>query len=236
MIPLSANPLPFTLRPIILKMKQQLILVVLLSILVSSCKQKEALYRIETTAGNITIKLYDKTPLHKDNFNQLVSEHYYDSLLFHRVVYNFMIQTGNAKTRYSQPGEITPDSGEPGYTIAFEFIPEYFHKKGALAAARLNDKENPEKRSSGSQFYIVLGRTYTADELNDLEYAKGIRYTPEQRKVYLTEGGTPHLDYEYTVFGEVIKGMEIIERIAHPAEGLGEWMNSDVRILRIIRE
>ncbi len=200
-----------------------------------ACKQKESLYRVETTAGNITIRLYDKTPLHRDNFIQLIAENYYDSLLFHRIVPDFMIQTGNAETRHLSSGEIPSGSGEPGYTIAPEFVPGYYHKRGALAAARLEDDVNPEKRSSGSQFYIVQGKKYVSNELNEIEYEKGIRYTLSQRKDYFSIGGAPFLDGEYTVFGEVVEGLNVVDKIAAQAGNTKEFTGSDVRILRIVK-
>lgn len=169
---------------------------------------------LETEFGNITIQLYDNTPFHCENFLKLVKEGYYNDQLFHRVIKNFMIQAGDPNSKNASAGERL-GSGGPKYTIPAEFRPQYYHKKGALAAARQSDNVNPAKESSGSQFYIVQGKIHTKEEL-DAYVKKGIHipFTDKQIETYTTIGGTPHLDYSYTVFGEVISGTEIIDKIA----------------------
>jgi cyclophilin family peptidyl-prolyl cis-trans isomerase len=217
--------------------------------------------RIETTYGNIDIRLYDETPLHRDNFVKLVNAGFYNDLLFHRVINNFMIQGGDPNSKNAAPSAQL-GSGGPGYTIPAEFNPELFHKKGAIAAARLGDNANPLKESSGSQFYLVHGTVLSDNQLNELEtrinnerkqslYSQAFRelenefksnnvepdyqlitekarqmvtdhfnesntfkYSDVQREAYTTYGGTPHLDGSYTVFGETISGMEVIDKIA----------------------
>jgi peptidyl-prolyl cis-trans isomerase B (cyclophilin B) len=176
-------------------------------------EKPEQLVKISTEYGDMVIKLYNGTPLHRDNFIKLVKEHYYDSLLFHRVINGFMIQGGDPQSKHAQPGQMLGNGG-PGYTVPAEFRKEYFHKKGALAAAREPDQVNPQKASSGSQFYIVQGRTFTNMELNQMEQQMMHRIPWEQKEVYMKVGGTPHLDGNYTVFGEVISGMEVIDKIA----------------------
>lgn len=218
-------------------MKIRIFLVaILFAGIVVSCKTKEPVYKIETTMGNIKVKLYEKTPLHKENFEKLIAEHYFDSVQFHRVIQHFMIQTGNAETKRSEPGEFPKGNGEPSYTIAPEFVPEYYHKKGALAAARQGDNVNPEKRSSGSQFYIVQGRTYTEQELGDIEYSRGIKCPENQRETYKKIGGTPFLDTDYTVFGEVVEGLDIVDKIAVVSTGRGDWPVNHVRIIKITKD
>jgi cyclophilin family peptidyl-prolyl cis-trans isomerase len=169
---------------------------------------------LETTYGDIKIKLYDETPFHKENFLKLVSEKLYDDQIFHRVINNFMIQAGDPNSKNAKPGQPL-GYGDLGYTIPAEFNKNLFHKKGALAAARQPDNVNPAKESSASQFYIVHGKVYTDKEL-DLMEQRGvhIKFTEEQRKIYTSVGGTPHLDYSYTVFGEVIEGIDVVDKIA----------------------
>ncbi len=188
---------------------------------------------IKTTQGNITIKLYDDVPFHKENFLELVSKNFYDSLLFHRVIKDFMIQTGDPDSKYAVSGEFL-GHGDVGYTVPAEFRKEFFHKKGAVAAARMSDKMNPEKASSGCQFYIVKGKTFTDKELDYMEN-KGlhIRFTNEQRELYKSIGGTPHLDYSYTVFGEVINGFNVLDKISLAATDSHDRPISDIRIISI---
>ena len=159
--------------------------------------------------------LYNETPLHRDNFVKLVKEGYYDGLLFHRVISGFMIQGGDPNSRDAKPG-IALGSGGPGYTIPAEFNKNLIHKKGALAAARQPDQVNPEKASSGSQFYIVQGKTYSEAFLNEIASQKGYSYTDDQRKIYETLGGTPFLDMNYTVFGEITNPIFIEQIAAYP--------------------
>jgi cyclophilin family peptidyl-prolyl cis-trans isomerase len=168
--------------------------------------------KVTTPHGKMIILLYDETPLHRDNFIKLVKKHFYDSLLFHRVIKNFMIQGGDPTSKHALPGDTTLGEGDVGYTIPAEFNMKLFHKKGVLAAAR---DDNPTKASSGCQFYIVQGKKFTDSTLNIVETKRLKHKIPEyQREVYKTTGGTPHLDQGYTVFGEVIKGQEVIDKIA----------------------
>jgi len=171
------------------------------------------LVAIETNKGTMIVKLFDETPLHRDNFTQLVESGYYNQLLFHRVINGFMIQGGDPDSRGSLLGEALGRGG-PGYTIKAEFHPQLVHQKGALAAARMGDAANPNKESSGSQFYIVQGQPLTEEEIDKIEARKEIRYSSAQRKSYIENGGTPFLDLEYTVFGQVIRGWNVIDEIA----------------------
>jgi cyclophilin family peptidyl-prolyl cis-trans isomerase len=167
-----------------------------------------------TTNGNIILRLSDSTPLHRDNFLRLVKTHYYDNMLFHRVIKDFMIQGGDPQSRQAQPG-IPLGNGGPGYTIPAEFRPSLFHKKGALAAARQSDDMNPAKASNGSQFYIVQGRKFTDAGLDSIEnFFLKRKIALAHREVYKNFGGVPHLDENYTVFGEVVSGLEIVDSIA----------------------
>ena len=166
--------------------------------------EKETVVIIHIDKGDITVKLYNETPKHRDNFIKLIKSGWYNGSEFHRVISQFMIQ-GGANADGTQ---------DPGYMIDAEFRPEIFHKKGALAAAREGDVINPEKKSSGSQFYIVQGRKFNDQMLNMLEQKNNIKFTEKQREVYKTIGGTPHLDGAYTVFGEVISGLNIVDTIA----------------------
>lgn len=174
---------------------------------------KEYYVKIETSYGDMVVKLYNETPLHRDNFIKLVKEGTYDGLIFHRVINQFMIQGGDPKSRDAKPGQMLGD-GELGYTIPAEFVPGLIHKKGALAAARQGDQVNPQKASSSCQFYIVQGTTWDANRLKMVEQRMGKSYTAEEAEVYATVGGTPFLDGDYTVFGEVVEGMEVIDKIA----------------------
>jgi len=170
---------------------------------------------LQTNYGNIIVRLYDSTPLHRDNFLKLVKTGYYDSVLFHRVIQNFMIQGGDPNSKQATPGEPLGNGG-PGYTIPAEFRPTIFHKKGVIAAARQGDNLNPQKASNGSQFYIVQGKIFSDAGLDSVETFRlnGRKIPPEQREVYKTIGGTPHLDQNYTVFGEVVKGLDVVDKIA----------------------
>jgi peptidyl-prolyl cis-trans isomerase B (cyclophilin B) len=190
-----------------------------------------------TTAGTLVIRLYDATPLHRDNFIKLVQQHFYDSILFHRVIKNFMVQAGDPNTRRAIPGR-PMGSGGPGYTIPAEFRPTLFHKKGVIAAARENDEANPQKASSGSQFYLVQGKVFTDAGLDSVETfrLRGKKIPPAQRAVYKTLGGAPHLDQNYTVFGEVIKGIEVIDSLAGmPTTGHagGDRPLQELRIIKL---
>ena len=168
---------------------------------------------ISTEFGDIQLELYNETPLHRDNFIKLVSEKYLDSTLFHRVINQFMIQGGDPDSKHAAPGTMLGNGG-PAYTIPAEFVKTLYHKKGVLAAAREGDQVNPAKASSGSQFYIVQGKVWKAEELKMFAQQTGKTFSPEQIKAYTTIGGTPHLDENYTVFGEIISGWEVLDKIA----------------------
>ena len=199
-------------------------------------KDRKKDVELVTTEGTIVLRLYDSTPLHRDNFLRLVKSHYYDSVLFHRVIKNFMIQAGDPNSKRAEPGQPLGDGG-PDYTIPAEFRPSIFHKKGVLAAAREGDNLNPEKRSSASQFYIVQGKKFTDAGLDSVEIyrLKGRKIPTDQREVYKTVGGTPHLDQNYTVFGEVVSGLDVVDRIASTATSKGEDKDRPLQNIRIIQ-
>lgn len=210
-------------------MKRTLALVALISIhtlLLAAPPHKYV--RISTSKGECLLKLYDETPLHRDNFAKLVREGYYKDLLFHRVIRNFMIQGGDPNSRYAAEKQRLGEGG-PDYTIPAEFRDSLFHKKGTIAAARDN---NPEKASSGSQFYFVQGRTFTDAGLDSLEQLRleGRKIPSYQREVYKALGGTPHLDQNYTVFGEVISGIDVIDSIASVATDRYDRPTTDQRM------
>lgn len=189
-----------------------------------------------TTYGSIVLRLSDSTPLHRDNFLRLVKTGYYDSTLFHRVINRFMIQGGDPDSKQAAPGSPLGEGG-PGYTIPAEFRAGLFHKKGVIAAARQGDEVNPQKESSGSQFYIVQGRSFTDGGLDSLERnrLKGRRIPADQREIYKTTGGTPHLDQHYTVFGEVASGLDIADKIAAVATSKGADRDRPLQDVRITR-
>ncbi len=244
--------------------------------------EKMTKVELQTSLGNIVVELYNETPQHRDNFVKLVKEGYYDGVLFHRVIKDFMIQTGDGNSKTAGPDAMLGD-GDPGYTIPAEFIyPKYFHKRGALAAARTGDQVNPERRSSGSQFYIVTGKIYSSDELKmmtqrlaemkkqeifrrlisenrarieELQQAQdnaGLQtlqnelialteaeaaqtpfsMTDEQINAYTSVGGTPHLDGQYTVFGEVLEGMDVVDKIQNVETGRADRPITDVKIIK----
>ena len=186
-----------------------------------------------TNFGDIVLRLSDSTPLHRDNFLKLVKKGYYDSVLFHRVIYNFMIQAGDPNSKHAKPGQLLGGGG-PGYRIPAEFRTTLFHKKGVIAAARDN---NPEKASSGSQFYIVQGKIFSDAGLDSLEIFRlnGRKIPVEQREVYKTIGGTPHLDQSYTVFGEVVKGMDVVDKIAATPTSKGPDTDRPLEDVRIVK-
>lgn len=245
-------------------MKKSFLTLLALFIILNSCGKSDKYVLIETAYGNIKVKLYKETPQHQENFIKLTKDGFYDGLLFHRVIRNFMIQGGDPASRDAKPG-VQLGAGDPGYTIPAEFNKQFFHKKGALSAARQGDAMNPEKRSSGSQFFIVQGKTFTQEELQSLQQSKNsgrkqkifsrlynenkdeltklrsegsveafnVRiaelqekaeaeaklgeeyvFSPEQIKAYTGIGGYPSLDNEYTVFGEVVEGLDVIDKIA----------------------
>ena len=185
--------------------------------------------KITTDSGVIIVRLYDKTPLHRDNFIKLANEHFFDSLLFHRVISEFMIQGGDPQSKNAQPGQML-GSGDIGYTIPAEFDTNLIHKKGALSAARMGDQVNPTRASSGCQFYIVQGKKWTDADLNNMEMQRGKKYTAAQRNIYKTIGGTPFLDMGYTVFGEVESGLEVIDKIASVPKGQADRPVGDIRM------
>ena len=205
-------------------MKKIVLLLIGVSLAFISVAQKDSTIRkkdrkrdvlLQTNYGDIIVRLYDSTPLHRDNFLKLVKTGFYDSVLFHRVIQDFMIQSGDPNSRQAKPGQPLGNGG-PGYTIPAEFRPTIFHKKGVIAAARQGDNVNPQKASSGSQFYIVKGKIFSDAGLDSLETFRlnGRKIPPEQREVYKTIGGVPHLDQGYTVFGEVVKGLDVVDKIA----------------------
>lgn len=192
---------------------------------------------IATNKGNITVELYDETPRHRDNFLHLCATHYYDSLLFHRVIENFMIQGGDPDSRHARMDKPLGEGG-PGYTLPAEIdFPRHFHRRGALAAAREGDKTNPQRRSSGSQFYIVWGRRFTKKEVRKMaqqlqEKSEGKITMPDNvRETYVKTGGAPHLDGTYTVFGQVVEGLDVVERIQKAATIEGDRPFDDIVIL-----
>ena len=174
---------------------------------------KEQLIKIETSVGDMIVKLYNETPAHRDNMIKLIQEGFYQNQLFHRVIKDFMIQGGDPHSSEAEKGQRL-GSGGPGYTVPAEFHKDLIHKKGALAAARKGDSVNPEQASSGSQFYLVQGRVLTPQEVDILKQRGVASFNEVSEEIYMTLGGTPHLDGGYTVFGEVIKGLEIIDTIA----------------------
>ncbi len=238
---------------------------------------------ITTTLGDIKVLLYGDTPKHRDNFVKLVNEGFYNGVLFHRVINEFMVQTGDPDSKTAAPGQML-GSGDPGYTLEAEFVyPKHFHKRGALAAARTGDEANPERRSSGSQFYIVTGKAYNEGQLDQMEKQmqmmqqqdifnklvaerrdtvmalrrnrdqaglqklqeeliaitekqaaeNPVKMTPEQRQAYTTVGGTPHLDGAYTVFGEVLEGMDVVDKIQKVETGAADRPVEDVKIIKM---
>ena len=217
---------------------KKLTYILLLLAVVSCGTQKNIKVRMYTTAGAIDLLLYDDTPKHKENFLKLVKEQQFDSLLFHRVIKDFMIQGGDPSSKNAPAGTLLGE-GDLGYTIEPEFMPDvHFHRRGVLAAAREGDDVNPTKASSASQFYIVWGQVYTKEQLDKFKEfykrrtGRELVITPEQQQVYTTVGGTPHLDGEYTVFGEVIGGIEVVEKIQSvPCDGNDRPLE-DVRIIK----
>ena len=245
---------------------------------------KETMLKIETTLGTIRVKLYNETPLHRDNFIKLAKNDTYNGTLFHRVIKDFMVQAGDPDSKNAPKGK-TLGTGDVGYTVPAEFVyPQYFHKKGALSAARQGDESNPKKASSGCQFYIVTGKVYSDSTLLSMEQQKNegklntifnalaqkhmkeiykmrkanneeglyalqdtllaeaeleaakqpdFHFTPEQVKAYTTVGGTPHLDNEYTVFGEIVEGIEIVDKIQLVKTDRSDRPEEDVKIINV---
>lgn len=220
-------------------MKKLIPFVVLLLLSIQSSAQKSkknqkttTMIEMQTTAGRMVLQLFDETPLHRDNFIKLAEEGYYDSLLFHRVIREFMIQGGDPDSRNAAKGKQLGQGG-PGYTVPAEFVDSLIHRKGALAAARTGDMVNPQKASSGSQFYIVQGRPFTDAELDNLEMRSGKKYSAEAREMYKTTGGTPHLDGAYTVYGRVVEGLDVLDAIGQAPTAPGDRPLEDVRIISV---
>ena len=193
---------------------------------------------LETTMGNIRISLYDETPLTRDNFLKITKMGIYDSLLFHRVIKDFMIQSGDTNSKHAKPGQLL-GTGDFDYTTEAEFrLPQIFHRRGVVAMAREGDKENPERRSSACQFYIVWGKIFDdariakVQERIDSATQGSVKLTPEMIEVYKTVGGTPHLDGQYTVFGEVVEGMDVVEKIQQVQTDKNDRPLEDIRILK----
>jgi peptidyl-prolyl cis-trans isomerase B (cyclophilin B) len=214
-------------------MKKTLILSVI-TLLASNCVNAEAEKRtkiqINTSEGEIVLELYNETPVHRDNFVKLVKENFYDGTLFHRCIRSFMIQGGDPNSRNAKPGEML-GMGDVGYTLPAEFRHGLVHTRGALAAARQGDQVNPEKRSSGCQFYIVQGQPISQERMETMNETRYPQYTPEQIEAYTTIGGTPHLDDGYTVFGHVLSGLDVIEKISLTDTDQRNRPLADVRVI-----
>lgn len=226
-------------------MKRWLVILLNCFIVVSAFSQKDSTIKkkdrkrdvlMQTTMGDIIIRLSDSTPFHRDNFLKLVKVHYYDSVLFHRVIQNFMIQGGDPDSKRAAAGKPLGNGG-PGYTVPAEFRSSLFHKKGVIAAARTGDNINPQKASSGSQFYIVQGKIFTDAGLDSVETFRlnGRKISQAEREVYKTIGGTPHLDQGYTVFGEVVKGLDVVDKIAAVQTSKGQDRDRPLQDVRIIK-
>ncbi|MGB0881489.1 MAG: peptidylprolyl isomerase [Vicingaceae bacterium] len=198
--------------------------------------KKQTTVLLSTSYGDIKMVLYNETPKHRDNFIKLVKSGFYDGTLFHRVITGFMIQGGDPDSKTAKKGQMLGNGG-PGYTVPAEFNKNLYHKRGALAAARMGDGVNPSKASSGSQFYIVQGKKYNRKNLEAMGKRSGATYTEEQIKVYETEGGTPQLDMNYTVFGEVVEGFDVIDKIAAVAKGRADRPKEDVKMtIKIVKK
>jgi len=203
-------------------------LLILLPFCLLSFKSKEKRHTLEITTdyGVIKVMLYNETPQHRDNILKLANKHFYDSTLFHRVIKDFMIQGGDPQSRHATAGQMLGE-GDVGYTIPAEFAPNLYHKKGVIAAAR---DQNREKRSSGCQFYIVEGKPVSDAELDGVEKSTGVKYTAQQRELYKILGGTPRLDQNYTVYGEVYEGLNVVDSIAHVLTDRSDRPVKDVRM------
>ena len=193
-------------------------------------KNKNKFVEMETNKGTFTLEVYNDVPKHAENFLKLANEGFYDSLLFHRIIPSFMIQGGDPESKNAVDGQML-GNGDVGYKVPAEFmLPKYYHKKGALAAARDN---NPEKASSGCQFYIVVGKTFTDAELDQMEARIGQKYSEQARKDYKTIGGTPHLDAGYTVYGQIVKGQDVIDAISSMPRNTSDRPAENIRILNV---
>ena len=201
-------------------------------------KEKRQQVLLETTAGNIRLELYNETPLHRDNFLRLVNLHVYDSLLFHRVIKDFMIQCGDPKSKNAEPGKFLGE-GDLDWTVEQELrLPQIYHRRGVLAAAREPDSDNPYRESSACHFYLAWGKTFTDAELDKMQqrldtlYGYRVKLTPEMREPYKAVGGIPHLDGGYTVFGNIVEGLDVLEKIQQVATDKNDRPLEDVRILK----
>ena len=196
---------------------------------------EECLVELETSMGTMIILLYSATPNHRDNFIKLAEQGFYDDLLFHRVMSGFMIQGGDPNSKNAKPNKQL-GTGGPGYQLTAEFVDSLSHFKGTVAAARIPDIQNPERKSSGSQFYIVHGTQLTDRQLDQLEKRKRMKFSEKERKMYKTLGGAPHLDGDYVIFGKVISGLEVIDKIASTPTGRGNRPTKDVKMkIRVIK-
>ena len=212
---------------------RNLFFLAIIAIGLMSCEQKPRMVEIVTEYGTMKAELYDSTPKHRDNFIKLVEEGFYQDLLFHRVIAGFMIQGGDPMSRGAAPG-MRLGIGGPGYLVDNEI--GAYHFKGALAAARTGGPSNPDKKSSGSQFYIVQGQKATAANLQALAQRKGITYSAEDIDRYEKQGGTPNLDGDYTVFGMVVEGLDVIDKIASVQTAPGDRPIEDVTMqIKVIR-
>lgn len=214
-----------------------LMALLVLALPVDAKKPQKPRVEFQTTMGTFVVTLFNETPLHRDNFLKLVREGYYDGLLFHRVIRDFMVQTGDPDSREAPAGKRLGEGG-PGYTLPAEIDPFLYHWRGAVAAAREPDNVNPERRSSGSQFYIVWGKVQTPEDLSAVnevikENTNGAtEITPERYQVYRSLGGTPHLDGQYTVFGEVTSGLKVIKKMQAVKTDRNDRPLEDVRIIK----
>ncbi len=188
---------------------------------------------IKTDVGDIKIRLFNETPVYRDNFIRLVREGYYDSLLVHRIIKDFCVQSGAADTRYAGPDDIVGWKG-PGYSLPAHIVPKFFHKRGMIGSPRKPDRQNSKRRSDGSQFYIVTGRTYSDAELDEIEAENSYKFSSRQRQVYKTVGGAPHIDGTYTIFGEVIQGMAVADQLARVPVNSDFRPQKDIRVQKIL--
>lgn len=236
MIEILSNPLTFLSEKNAAMLRRLLFLMLCLCTMTAAAQSRKVL--LQTTMGDIRIALSDSTPQHRDNFVRLVQEHFYDSLLFHRVIEGFMIQAGDPNSRHAEPGATLGDS-DLGYSLPPEFCtPQLYHRRGAVAAAREGDFVNPQRRSSACQFYIVWGSTYSSNDIDTIARrvetatARRTMMTPEMRDTYRRVGGAPHLDGQYTVFGWVVDGLDVVNRIQRVFTDDYDRPVDDVRILR----
>jgi peptidyl-prolyl cis-trans isomerase B (cyclophilin B) len=207
-------------------MKRLILSAAMVMVAVAALAQKQKI-KITTEYGNIVVMLYDNTPLNTSNMVKVAKDHGYDSTLFHRVIPQFMIQGGDPDSKNAKPGQMLGNGGLK-YTVPAEINDEYYHKRGALGVAR---DGNPQKAGSASQFYLVVGKKATDEELDRISAQTGRKFSAEQREVYKTIGGTPHLDGNYTVFGEVTEGMDIVDKIALEPRDRSDRPNKDIRML-----